>query len=172
VTDEALFYRRFVSDVRRCAGGRAPTAVAEIERRIRVAMIAAPGQRERRWARVVAAVADLLARFAGGDQETEAAALARLREFVRENADLGRPHDVAITDFRFDTKVESVLVDGAGRAYLILAHRPGTPRRRPPEPALEEIVPGPTRRLAEWAVFGLCGGAAAAALWFAFVVPV
>jgi hypothetical protein len=37
---------------------------------------------------------------------------------------------------------------------------------------LDEVVAAPTRRLAEWVVYGLCGGAAAAAMWFAFIVPV
>jgi hypothetical protein len=41
-----------------------------------------------------------------------------------------------------------------------------------PLSGLAEVVPGPTRRLTEWAVYALCGGAAAAALWFAFIVPV
>jgi hypothetical protein len=166
VTDEAIFYRRFVDDVRRCAAGRAPASVAEIERRVDVAMGAAPDVRERSWARVVAAVNELLA----GVPPRELGAAARLRTFVRENADLGRPRDLAITDFRFVMRPESVLTDRSGRSYVVFARIPRAPN--PPAHPLDEVVPGPTRRLAEWAVFGLCGGAAAAALWFAFVVPV
>ena len=165
MTDEALFYRRFVDDVRRCAAGHAPASVAEIERRVRVALVAAPAQRERHWARLVAAVSELLA----GDAGREGRAAARLRAFVRENADLGRPRDVAITDFRFVTRAEGVLVDRAGRRYLVFARIPRAPR---PASSLDEVVAEPTRLLAEWAVYGLCGGAAAAAVWVAFIVPV
>ena len=170
MTDEAVFYRKFVDDVRSCAAGRAPSSVAEIAHRVRVAMIAPPAQRERRWARVVAAVNDLLA----GLPERESAAAARLREFARENADLGRPRDVALSDFRFTTRAEGVLSLQSGRSYLILAHvaLANAHAMRPPVPALEEVVPGPTRRLAELSVYGVCAAAAAAALWFAFIVPV
>jgi len=169
VTDEAVFYRRFVDDVRRCAAGRAPTAVAEIEHRVRIAMIAPPGQRERRWARVVAAVNELLAGVAAAGND---AAAARLREFARENADLGRPRDVAITDFRLQTLPEATLTGRDGRTYLVFSAATRALRQRPPVPALDEVVPAPTRRLAEWSVFGVCTAAAAAALWFAFFVPV
>jgi hypothetical protein len=165
VTDEALFHRRFVDDVRRCAAGRAPSSVAEIERRIGVALIAEPQHREQHWARVVAAVSELLA----GVPERALGPAARLRRFVRENADLGRPRDVAITDFRFVTRAERILTDRRGRSYLVFAPIAHVPQA---VAALDEFVPGPTRRLAEWAVYGLCGGAAAAALWFAFIVPV
>jgi hypothetical protein len=164
VTDEALFYRRFVDDVRRCAAGAAPASVAEIERRIGIALIAAPAERERRWARVVAAVNELLA----GIPAHALGPAARLRAFVRENADLGRPRDLAITDFRFVACPDGVLTDRAGHSYLTFARIP----RAQPLPTLDEIVPGPTRLIAEWAVYSLCGGAAAAALWFAFIVPV
>jgi hypothetical protein len=160
--EETLFYRRFVDDVRRCAAGRAPAAVAEIESRVRVAMVAPPAARERRWARVVAAVNDLLV----GLPRRDVGPVARLRTFVRENADLGRPRDVAITDFRFDMRTEGVLTDRSGRSYLVYAQIPRA------EMPLDEVVPRATRRLAEWAVFGLCGGAAAAAVWFAFIVPI
>jgi hypothetical protein len=165
VTDEALFYRRFVDDVRRCAAGSAPASVAEIERRIGIALIAPPEQRERRWARVVAAVNELLA----GIPDRALGPAARLRAFVRENSDLGRPRDLAITDFRFAPRAEGVLTDRSGRSYLVFA-----PIARAPKPpaSLDEIVPGAARRMAEWAVYGLCGSAAAAALWFAFIVPV
>jgi hypothetical protein len=162
VTEESLFYRRFVADVRRCAAGRAPATVAEIESRVRVALVAPPAARERRWARVVAAVNELLVGLPGRD----GGPIARLRTFVRENADLGRPRDVAITDFRFDVRTEGVLTDRRGRTYLVFAQ---IPRAAMP---LDEVVPRATRRLAEFAVYGLCGGAAAAALWFAFIVPI
>jgi hypothetical protein len=166
VTEEAIFYRRFVADVRRCAAGRAPAAVAEIERRMTAALEAAdPQARERAWARLVAAVNELLA----GVRPHELGPAARLRAFARENADLGRPRDLAITDFCFEMRGESVLRDRAGRTYLVFAP---PPKAAPPPPPLDEIVPGPTRRIAEWAVYGLCGGAAAAAMWFSFFVPV
>jgi hypothetical protein len=160
--EETLFYRRFVDDVRRCAAGRAPATVAEIESRVRVALVAPPAARERRWARVVAAVNDLLVGLPGRD----GGPVARLRTFVRENADLGRPRDVAITDFRFDMRTEGVLTDRSGRSYLVFA------QIRRAEMPLDEVVPRATRRLAEWAVFALCGGTAAAAVWFAFIVPI
>jgi hypothetical protein len=169
VTDEAVFYRRFVDDVRRCAAGRAPSAVAEIEHRVRVAMIAPPAQRERRWALVVAAVNELLAGVAAAADD---AAAARLRTFARENADLGRPRDVAITDFRLDARPEGTLIGRDGRTYLVFAAATSALRHRPPAPALDEVVPAPARRLAEWSVFGICTAAAAAAVWFAFFVPV
>jgi hypothetical protein len=164
MTDEALFYRRFLGDVRRCAAGRAPASVAEIESRVDVAMVAEPALRERSWARVIAAVNEMLA----GVPRREAGPAARLRAFVRENADLGRPRDVAITDFRFTMRPERVITGPRGRSYLVFAR---IARAQPPQ-VLDEVVPAPTRRLAECAVYSLCGGAAVAAVWFAFVVPV
>ncbi len=169
LTDEAVFYRRFVADVRHCAGGQSPACVAEIEHRVRVALIAPPSLRERHWARVVAAVSELLAGLGG--ETARAAHAARLRAFVRENADLGRPRDLAISDFRFVPQGESVLTDGQGRRYLVFA-RLVRAAGSLPLPGLDEVVPGPTRRLAEWTVYALCGGAAAAALWVAFILPV
>jgi hypothetical protein len=166
LTDESLFTRRFLDDVRRCAAGRAPASVAELERRVAVALVAPPADREREWARVVAAVNELLA----GVPDRPVGPVARLRAFARENADLGRPRDLAITDFRFAARADGLLTDRRGRSYLTFAPIPRAPAAA--LAALDEIVPGPTRRLAEWAVYGLCGGAAAAALWFAFIVPV
>jgi hypothetical protein len=166
MTDEALFYRRFVEDVRSCAGGRAPASVAEIERRIRVALIASPSARERRWARVVAAVNELLA---GLDRNSPPA--ERLRAFARENADLSRPRDVAITDFCFVPHAETIVTTREGRSYLLFT-RIARVLTSPPLGSLDEIVPAGTRRVAEWTVYALCGGAALAALWFAFIVPV
>ncbi|BDE08076.1 hypothetical protein WPS_33520 [Vulcanimicrobium alpinum] len=162
MTDESLFYRRFIEDVRRCAAGRAPASVAEIDLRVQAALAAPPQQRESRWARVVAAVGDLLTAFNG-----RSAAAGRLREFLRENADLERPRDVAITDFRFVQRVDGVLRLRDGRRVLMSARIP-----RAADASLDEVVAAPARRAAEWTVYGLCGGAAAAALWFAFVVPV
>lgn len=164
MTEEALFYRRFVDDVRRCAAGRAPAAVAEVERRVHIAMSASLPSREQRWARVVALVNELLAGLDGCDGD----AAARLRAFARENADLGRPRDVAITDFRFSQQPQSVVRDSRGRRYLVF----GPIARAAARPSLDEVVAGPARWVAEWAVYALCGGCAAAAFWFAFVVPV
>jgi hypothetical protein len=164
MTEEALFYRQFIHDVRRCAAGSAPASVAEIERRIGVALTAGPERRERSWARVVAAVNELLA----GVPARALGPAARLRAFARENADLGRPRDLAITDFRFTTEADGVLTGRDGRRYLTFA--PIVPAT--PPPALDEIVPAPTRWVAEIAVYALCGGAATVALWFAFIVPV
>jgi hypothetical protein len=166
VTAEARFYQRFVEDVRYCAAGRDPASVAEIARRVRVAMIAAPSVRERRWARVVSAVDELLS----GLPSRQGGAIARLHDFVRENADLGRPRDLAITDFQFEGRPESMLVAADGRSYLTLALSLRAPLL--PAPALDEIVPGPTRWLTEWSVYGLCGGATAVALWFTFILPI
>jgi hypothetical protein len=166
VTAEARFYQRFVEDVRRCADGRDPGSVAEIARRVRVAMIAAPSARQRRWGRVVSAVDDLLSRLPA----RPGGALARLRTFVRENGDLGRPHDVAITDFRFDSRPERMLIAADGHSYLVLALSLRAPLL--PVPALDEVVPGPTRRLAEWAVYAVCGGGAAIAFWLTSIIRI
>ncbi|MBV9439418.1 MAG: hypothetical protein JOZ24_05460 [Candidatus Eremiobacteraeota bacterium] len=163
MTDEAVFYRRFIQDIRRC-GTAAPACVAEVESRIAAALAAPSRDRDGRWARVVAGVRELLA----GLDDSASLAAARLRTFVRENADLDRPRDVAITDFRFAPAAEEIRRTSDGRRLLVFARI----ARAAAAPALDEIVPGPTRRLAEWAVYGLCGGAAFGALWFAFIVPV
>ncbi len=165
MTAEARFYHRFVDDVRHCAAGRDPASVAEIARRVRVAMIAAPSVRERRWARVVSAVDELVSAL----PSRQSGATARLRAFVRENADLGRPRDLAISDFQFESRPERILTAADGRSFLVLALSLRAPLL--PAPALDEIVPGPTRRVAEWAVYALCGGAAALGLWLTFILP-
>ena len=165
MTDEALFYRRFVEDVRACAAGRAEARVTELERRVRVALGAPPAEREARWARVVAGVAELLAIVGNGSR-----AARRLRAFLRENADLNRPRDVALTDFRVAMRPAGVLRSPRG-GYLLFAPPPRV-RAGATTLTLDEVVPAPARRLAEWCVYGLCSGAAAAALWFAFIVPV
>ena len=166
MTDEALFYRSFIEDVRACAGRRARTSAAEVERRMRVALIAPPSVRERRWERVVTAVRDLLGLL--GHPRSDAA--ERLRAFVRENADLGRAREFSIGDFFVVRKFEKLLLLADGARYL--TYRPLIRAFRPPRGTLDEIVPHATRRLAEFTVFGLCGGAAIAALWFAFVAPI
>ena len=164
MNDETLFYRRFVEDVRRCVGDRATASVAEIERRVRVAMIAAPSVREQRWSRVVAAVNQLLDDTATVDPQ----AAARLRAFVRENADLGRARDFAVTDIPFVTQAVGTLRARDGRVYILLEHVATLVRR--PVAALDEVVPPSTRHLTEWVVYALCGGAALAAAWFTFLV--
>jgi hypothetical protein len=165
VTDESLFYRRFIEDIRRCAAGRAPSRVAELERRIHAALSAPAEKRESLWARVVGGVSELLCTF--GDRGSAA---ARLRAFLRENADLARPRDLALTDFTFVGRPAGVLHARGGHRYLLFAPNPQAASDVPA--VLDEVVPTPTRRLAEWTVYGLCGGAAAAAMWFAFIVPV
>ena len=166
MTDESLFYRRFIEDIRRCAAGRAPSRVAELERRIHAALSAPSERRESLWARVVGGVSELVSTF--GDRGSAA---ARLRAFLRENADLDRPRDVSLTDFTFVGTPAGVLHVRGGHRYLLFAP---VLRAAPDVQAtvLDEVVPAPTRRLAEWTVYGLCGGAAAAAMWFAFIVPV
>jgi hypothetical protein len=166
VTDESLFYRRFIEDIRRCAAGRAPSRVAELERRIRAALTAPSEVRESLWARVVGGVSELLCTF-----DDRGSAAARLRAFLRENADLDRPRDVSLTDFTFVGRPDGVLHARGGHRYLLFAPIPqAAPDVR--VAVLDEVVPAPTRRLAEWTVYALCGGAAAAAMWFAFIVPV
>jgi hypothetical protein len=166
MTDEAIFFRRFVSDVRSCASGRAPARVAEIERRLLLAMLAPPEVRERRWAGVVAAISALLADVA----EKDGRHAERLRAFVRENADLWRGRDVVISDFRstfteraFNARAASVLTTADGRRYLTF-----TLNERPREegPAARRLG-----RLAARAVYVLCGVVALTALWFAFALP-
>jgi hypothetical protein len=160
MTDEALFYHRFVADVRSCAAGRAPAWVAEIERRVLFAMIAPPEVRDRRWAQVIAAIGTLLA-----DVEQENGHAQRLRAFVRENADLWRARDVAISDFRIVGRPESVVTGIDGRRYLAFARR----RRadaRPRSPAAPRAT-----RIAAWGVYALCTVVALTALWFAFALP-
>ena len=166
MTDETVFYRRFVGDVRTCAAGRAPDSVHELERNVRAALEAPPAERERRWARVVAGVAELLSVVGGGGD-----AARRLRTFLRENADLNRPRDVSLSDFRFTAQPAGVLRIGSAQRYLVFA--PSAPAfRAAAVMTLDEFVPAPARRAAEWCVYGLCSGAAAAALWFAFIAPV
>jgi hypothetical protein len=166
VTDESLFYHRFIEDIRRCAAGRAPSHVAELERRIYAALSAPSDAREGLWARVVGGVSELLGTFDDGG-----GAAARLRAFLRENADLDRPRDVSLTDFTFVGRPAGVLHARGGHRYLLFAPIPRA-AADVRVAALDEVVAAPTRRLAEWVVYGLCGGAAAAAMWFAFIVPV
>ena len=164
MTDEARFFRQFVEDVRRCARGHASASVAEIERRVRVAMIAAPSVRERRWSRVVAAVNQLLEDTESVDPQ----AAARLRAFVRENADLGRPRDFALTDILLRSRPAGTLRARDGRVFVLVDHVVELISR--PIAALDEVVPPSTRHLTEWLVYALCGGAALGAAWLAFIV--
>ena len=83
MSDEAVFYRTFMEDVRACAGARGGAYVLEIDHRIRLALSSSPRHRDARWARVVAAVTKLLTAL---DRNVPAA--ARLHAFVHENADL------------------------------------------------------------------------------------
>ncbi|MDB5043419.1 MAG: hypothetical protein JWN27_4145 [Candidatus Eremiobacteraeota bacterium] len=78
--------------------------------------------------------------------------------------------ELAITDFRFATRADGVLTDRSGRVYLLYAPAE-RPAANPPAPVFHEDVPRPARRFAEWALYALCGAAAAAAIWFVFVVP-
>lgn len=165
MTDEALFYRAFVADVRTCAGRRAQTRALEVERSIRHALVAPPSRRDRSWSNVVRAVRELLRAL--GEPRGDAA--ERLRAFVRENADLTRARDAAITDFRLARGAECVLSLADGRRFLTFT--PVVHALRPPTGTLEEIVPAGARRVAEWTVYGSCIGAALAALWFAFIAP-
>ncbi|HTJ25681.1 MAG TPA: hypothetical protein VMA36_05890 [Candidatus Limnocylindria bacterium] len=158
MTDEAIFYHRFVSDVRSCASGRAPACVAEIERRLLLAMLAAPDARDRRWAGVIAAINALLA-----DVEQESGHAERLRAFVRENADLWRGRDVAISDFRIVARAQSILTTANGRRYLAFTTNDQVTEE---PPAMRGLG-----RVAAWGVYALCGAAALTALWFAFALP-
>jgi hypothetical protein len=114
VTDEALFYERFLADIRRCAPGR-QAAVSTLRRRVRVALGAAPPERDRRWAVVVRAIDELL-RVA----DRESGPARRLRAFVSENADLGWARDLAITELAPTLRPVGVLGGPRGR-YLVLA---------------------------------------------------
>ncbi len=81
----------------------------------------------------------------------------------------GRARDLAITDFRFAVRAAAVLTDRSGRTYLV--YSPIPPPLEPLAPVLDEDVPRPARRLAEWVLYVLWGVAAAAAFWFVFLVP-
>jgi hypothetical protein len=82
---------------------------------------------------------------------------------------LERPRDVAITDFCVVMLPDGVLTDRSGRTYLTYARsRRASDRARP---IRDDSIPGPVRRLAEWALYTLCGGAAVTAAWFAFLLP-
>ncbi|HTW84333.1 MAG TPA: hypothetical protein VMD91_09720 [Candidatus Sulfotelmatobacter sp.] len=129
MTDEVLFYERFLADVRRCAPGRR-AAVLEVARRLRAALRAPAPERDRRWSFVVLAIRDLLVVVA----DRNSGAARRLCDFVRENADLNLPRDVALTDFTPRLVPAGVLVGTRGR-YLLLAPRVRTSRPPRPRPA-------------------------------------
>lgn len=164
MANDVLLRLGLVDDVRSCAATRAPALVAEVEARIGCALNAASPERKRSLAHVVAAVNVLLA----GVPRDALGAAARLRTFVQENAHLERPRDLAITDFRFVMLPDGALMDRSGRSYLSYARIPHATKRRP---VFEEAVAGPTRRLVAWALYTLCGAAAATAIWFAFLEP-
>jgi hypothetical protein len=128
VTDEVLFYERFLADVRRCAPGRR-AAVLEVARRVRAALIASADERDRRWSFVVAAIRELLVVVA----DRESAEARRLRAFLRENDDLNVARDLAVTDVMPRLYPAGILVGTSG-TYLLLevgarAARPRTPLR-------------------------------------------
>jgi hypothetical protein len=83
--------------------------------------------------------------------------------------------ELAITDFRFTARAYAVLTDRAGRSYLVYAPVRPKPKPQlqpqPPPPPLDDDLPAPTRRVAAWALYALWGAAAAAAIWFVFLVP-
>ncbi|HWT04681.1 MAG TPA: hypothetical protein VN224_02900 [Xanthomonadales bacterium] len=164
MTDDVLFCGGLVDDVRRCAAERAPALVAEIEARIERLLVAAPPEREHSLAHVVAAVNALLA----GVPRDALGSAARLRAFVRENAHLERARDLSITDFRFVMLPDGALSDRSRRSYLSYARIPPATK---PGHVLDETVSGPARSLVAWALYTLCGAAAATAIWFAFLVP-
>lgn len=82
---------------------------------------------------------------------------------------LERARDVAITDFRLVMLPDGVFQDRSGRTYLSYArnHRGTNLAAR----VSGEPVPAPARRLVEWALYTLCGGALATAIWFVFLMP-
>jgi hypothetical protein len=82
---------------------------------------------------------------------------------------LAGPRDVAITDFHVVMLPDGVLEDRSGRRYLTYARNHRITMRS--AALFDGAVPGPVRRLAEWALYMLCAGAAAAAICFAFLVP-
>lgn len=77
--------------------------------------------------------------------------------------------ELSITDFRFAGRADGVLTDRSGRNYLLYA--PAPPPPNPPLPAFDNDVPRPARRVAQWVLYALWGAAAAATVWFVFVVP-
>ncbi|MGD1067375.1 MAG: hypothetical protein ABR975_11210 [Vulcanimicrobiaceae bacterium] len=114
MTDEVLFYERFLADVRRCAPGRR-SAVLEVGRRVRAALLAPADERDRRWSFVVAALRELLVVVA----DRESAEARRLRAFLRENDDLNVARDLAVTDVMPRLYPAGILV-GARGTYLLL----------------------------------------------------
>lgn len=128
MTDEVLFYERFLADVRRCAPGRR-AAVLEVGRRVRAALLAPADQRDRRWSFVVAAIRELLVVVA----DRESAEARRLRAFLRENDDLNVARDLAVTDVMPPLYPAGVLVGTSG-TYLLLEVGARAARPRMPVP--------------------------------------
>jgi hypothetical protein len=79
-----------------------------------------------------------------------------------------RARDLSITDFHFVMLPDGVLTDRSGRRYLTYARSRGATKRGA---RLDEAVSAPARRLVAWALYTLCGAAAATAIWLAFVEP-
>ena len=82
---------------------------------------------------------------------------------------LERARDLAITDFRLVMLPDGVFQDRSGRTYLSYARNRRATNLAARIP--DEAVPAPARRLVEWALYTLCGGAMATAIWVAFLVP-
>jgi hypothetical protein len=80
------------------------------------------------------------------------------------------PRELSITDFHFAGRADGVLIDRSGRSYLLYAPAPPPSKPAPPA-ALDDDVPRPARRVAHWVLYALWGAAAAATVWFVFIVP-
>jgi hypothetical protein len=87
---------------------------------------------------------------------------------------VGRPRDLAITDFRFAEHPDGVLAGRNGHSYLVYACGPrarapfnGAPRQA----VAADKRANAARRLAECMLYALGGGGALAAIWFGFVAP-
>jgi hypothetical protein len=99
--------------------------------------------------------------------ELRAILAVTMRYPISDNA-----RELAITDFRFAARADAVLTDRTGRRYLVYAPVRPAPKPHPPAPTFtEDVVPAPTRRVAQWALYALWGAAAAAAIWFVFLAP-
>jgi hypothetical protein len=107
--------------------------------------------------------------FLRSDSELDAILGVPMNYPIWDNA-----RELSISDFSFATIADGVLTDRSGRSYLVYATAPARPAPNPPAPVFndeDDGVPRPARRFAEWALYALCGAAAAAAIWFVFVVP-
>jgi hypothetical protein len=82
----------------------------------------------------------------------------------------GRPRDLAITDFRFAERPDTVLAGRNGHCYLLYASGSSARAARPRLVARARATPA--RRLVECVLYVFSGGCAAAAVWFGFIVPI